>query len=52
MLSIDDMPDVEVHILQSPEAPTGVSDTGVPPIGRMGLVSDRLRFSLPVIPRL
>jgi isoquinoline 1-oxidoreductase beta subunit len=27
------MPQVEVHILQSKEGPTGVGEPGVPPIG-------------------
>lgn len=32
-LRIDQMPEVEVHIVQSSEAPTGVGEPGVPPIG-------------------
>ncbi len=32
-LRIDQMPDVEVHIVPSTEAPTGVGEPGVPPIG-------------------
>lgn len=32
-LRIDDMPEVEVHIVASGEAPTGVGEPGVPPIG-------------------
>ncbi len=32
-LRIEDMPDVEVHILPSTEPPTGVGEPGVPPIG-------------------
>jgi len=32
-LRIDEMPVVEVHILPSGEAPTGVGEPGVPPIG-------------------
>ena len=32
-LRIDDMPDIEVHIVPSAEAPTGVGEPGVPPIG-------------------
>jgi len=33
VLRIDEMPKVEVHIVQSVEAPTGVGEPGVPPIG-------------------
>ena len=33
MLTIDEMPEVEVHIVPSTEAPTGVGEPGVPPIG-------------------
>lgn len=32
-IRIDEMPDVEVHIVNSAEAPTGVGEPGVPPIG-------------------
>lgn len=32
-IRIDDMPDIEVHIVPSTEAPTGVGEPGVPPIG-------------------
>jgi isoquinoline 1-oxidoreductase beta subunit len=32
-LRITDMPTVEVHIVESPEPPTGVGEPGVPPIG-------------------
>lgn len=32
-LRIDDMPDVEVHIVDSTEPPTGVGEPGTPPIG-------------------
>ncbi len=32
-LRIDEMPDIEVHIVPSAEAPTGVGEPGVPPIG-------------------
>ncbi|UCH74814.1 MAG: xanthine dehydrogenase family protein molybdopterin-binding subunit [Rhodospirillales bacterium] len=32
-LRIDEMPDIEVHIVPSSEAPTGVGEPGVPPIG-------------------
>lgn len=32
-LRIDQMPVVEVHILPSDAAPTGVGEPGVPPIG-------------------
>jgi isoquinoline 1-oxidoreductase beta subunit len=32
-LRIDDMPDVEVHIVPSTEPPTGVGEPGTPPIG-------------------
>ena len=32
-LRITDMPEVEVHIVASPEAPTGVGEPGVPPAG-------------------
>ncbi len=32
-LRIDEMPDIEVHIMASGEAPTGVGEPGVPPIG-------------------
>jgi len=32
-LRIDEMPEVEVHVLPSGEAPTGVGEPGVPPIG-------------------
>jgi isoquinoline 1-oxidoreductase subunit beta len=33
MLRIEEMPKVEVHIVPSSEAPTGVEEPGVPPIG-------------------
>jgi len=33
VLTIDEMPGVEVHIVPSTEAPTGVGEPGVPPIG-------------------
>ncbi|WGF86732.1 molybdopterin cofactor-binding domain-containing protein [Marinivivus vitaminiproducens] len=33
VLTIEDMPRVEVHIVPSQEAPTGVGEPGVPPIG-------------------
>ncbi|MCE3250166.1 MAG: twin-arginine translocation pathway signal protein, partial [Geminicoccaceae bacterium] len=33
MLTIDEMPKVEVHIVSSTEPPTGVGEPGVPPIG-------------------
>jgi isoquinoline 1-oxidoreductase beta subunit len=33
MLRIDEMPKVEVHIVPSTEAPTGVGEAVVPPIG-------------------
>jgi isoquinoline 1-oxidoreductase beta subunit len=33
VLHLDEMPEVEVHILQSKEGPTGVGEPGVPPIG-------------------
>jgi isoquinoline 1-oxidoreductase beta subunit len=33
VLTIDEMPRVEVHILPSKESPTGVGEPGVPPIG-------------------
>jgi isoquinoline 1-oxidoreductase beta subunit len=32
-LRIDEMPKVEVHIVPSAEAPSGVGEPGVPPIG-------------------
>ncbi|SON53591.1 Isoquinoline 1-oxidoreductase subunit beta [Hartmannibacter diazotrophicus] len=32
-LRMSDMPEVEVHIIQSAEAPTGIGEPGVPPIG-------------------
>jgi isoquinoline 1-oxidoreductase beta subunit len=32
MLRIDEMPEVEVHIAPSTEAPSGVGEPGVPPI--------------------
>lgn len=32
-LRMEDMPEIEVHILRSGEAPTGVGEPGVPPIG-------------------
>ncbi|MEO1250305.1 MAG: molybdopterin cofactor-binding domain-containing protein, partial [Pseudomonadota bacterium] len=32
-LRITDMPDVEVHIVESTEAPTGIGEPGTPPIG-------------------
>ena len=32
-LRINEMPEVEVHIVQSTEKPTGVGEPGVPPIG-------------------
>ena len=30
---IDEMPSVEVHVVESTEPPTGVGEPGVPPIG-------------------
>ncbi len=33
VLTIDEMPKVEVHIVPSAEPPTGVGEPGVPPIG-------------------
>jgi len=33
VLRINEMPKVEVHIVPSPEAPTGVGEPGVAPIG-------------------
>jgi isoquinoline 1-oxidoreductase beta subunit len=33
VLTIDEMPKVEVHIVPSTESPTGVGEPGVPPIG-------------------
>jgi isoquinoline 1-oxidoreductase beta subunit len=33
VLTIDQMPQVEVHIMPSKESPTGVGEPGVPPIG-------------------
>ena len=33
VLTIDEMPDIEVHIVPSTESPTGVGEPGVPPIG-------------------
>jgi isoquinoline 1-oxidoreductase beta subunit len=33
VLRINEMPQVEVHIVPSQEAPTGVGEPGVPPIG-------------------
>ncbi len=33
VLRIDEMPMVDVHIVQSEEGPTGVGEPGVPPIG-------------------
>ena len=33
VLAIDEMPEVEVHIVPSSERPTGVGEPGVPPIG-------------------
>jgi len=33
VLRIEEMPKVEVHIVPSSEAPTGVGEPGVPPIG-------------------
>ncbi|WP_207476824.1 xanthine dehydrogenase family protein molybdopterin-binding subunit [Arenibaculum pallidiluteum] len=33
VLRIDEMPHVEVHVVQSTERPTGVGEPGVPPIG-------------------
>ncbi len=32
-LRMADMPEIEVHIVQSPEKPTGVGEPGPPPIG-------------------
>jgi len=32
-LRMDDMPDIEVHIVASTEAPTGIGEPGTPPIG-------------------
>ena len=33
VLTIDEMPQVEVHIVPSQESPTGIGEPGVPPIG-------------------
>jgi isoquinoline 1-oxidoreductase subunit beta len=33
VLRINEMPEVEVHLVESTEAPTGVGEPGVPPIG-------------------
>ncbi|MEM7023219.1 MAG: molybdopterin cofactor-binding domain-containing protein, partial [Pseudomonadota bacterium] len=33
VLTIDEMPKVEVHIMPSAESPTGVGEPGVPPVG-------------------
>jgi isoquinoline 1-oxidoreductase subunit beta len=33
VLRIDQMPKVEVHVVESPEAPTGVGEPGVAPVG-------------------
>jgi isoquinoline 1-oxidoreductase beta subunit len=33
VLTIEEMPKVEVHIVPSTESPTGVGEPGVPPIG-------------------
>ena len=33
VLRLDEMPEVEVHIVPSSERPTGVGEPGVPPIG-------------------
>lgn len=33
VLTIDEMPDVEVHIVPSTESPTGIGEPGVPPTG-------------------
>ena len=33
VLRMDEMPEVEVHIVRSAEAPTGVGEPGVPPLG-------------------
>jgi isoquinoline 1-oxidoreductase beta subunit len=33
VLHMEDMPQIEVHILPSTENPTGVGEPGVPPIG-------------------
>jgi isoquinoline 1-oxidoreductase subunit beta len=33
VLTIDEMPLVDVHIVQSGKTPTGVGEPGVPPIG-------------------
>jgi isoquinoline 1-oxidoreductase beta subunit len=32
VLRINEMPDVEVHIVNSPEHPTGIGEPGLPPI--------------------
>ena len=32
VLRMDEMPEVEVHIVESSEPPTGVGEPGVPPI--------------------
>ena len=37
---IDEMPKVEVHVVQSPEAPTGVGEPGVAPVGPAVAVID------------
>jgi isoquinoline 1-oxidoreductase beta subunit len=33
MLRINEMPEIEVSIIPSTEAPTGVGEPGVPPVG-------------------
>jgi isoquinoline 1-oxidoreductase beta subunit len=33
VLTIDEMPDVEVHIVPSSESPTGIGEPGLPPLG-------------------
>ena len=33
VLRLDEMPQVDVHIVPSAQAPTGVGEPGVPPIG-------------------
>ena len=40
-LRIHEMPEVEVHIVPSPEKPTGVGEPGVPPLGTRGRERDR-----------
>jgi isoquinoline 1-oxidoreductase beta subunit len=54
VLRIDQMPDVEVYIVDSTEAPTGVGEPGVPPHrtggGQCVVCGDRSAYPYPALP--